>query len=180
MTYVGYGAGFVQPMGGMGYGMGMGMPGGFGMFNRWAVPGMNYQAMNGFSMVDYSGGWNPMIHDQMLMAKIDIVFQRYDFNFSGQLEGQEFFFAYRDLCLMMGVCPPTSYQDIWSAVMACDMNRDGRISRMELFMLFKRIQGINAGMMMPMGGMGMGGMGMGGMGGMGMMGPGMGGMGWNW
>ena len=184
MTYVGYGAGFVQPMGGMGYGMGMGMPGGFGMFNRWAVPGMNYQAMNGFSMVDYSGGWNPMIHDQMLMAKIDIVFQRYDFNFSGQLEGQEFFFAYRDLCLMMGVCPPTSYQDIWSAVMACDMNRDGRISRMELFMLFKRIQGINAGMMMPMGGMGMGmgGMGMGGMGmgRMGMMGPGMGGMGWNW
>ena len=83
-----------------------------------------------------------------------------------------------------------SYADIWSAVMTCDMNGDGRISRMELFMLFKRIQGINQGM--GMGGMGMGGMGMGGMGmgggmnpmnggmGMGMGGMGMGGMGNGW
>ena len=44
--------------------------------------------MNGYNYVDYSGGWNPMIHDQMLIAKIDMVFQRYDMNFSGQLEGQ--------------------------------------------------------------------------------------------
>ena len=72
-----------MPPGGMGYGGGMG--GGMGMFNRWGRAGMNYQGMNGFTMVDYSGGWNPMIHDQMLMTKIDIVFQRYDFNFSGQL-----------------------------------------------------------------------------------------------
>lgn len=59
----------------------------------------------------------------------------------------------------MGVCPPMNYHDIWSAVRTCDVNGDGRISKMEMFMLFKRIQGINAGMMHPMGmggGMGMG------------------------
>jgi hypothetical protein len=66
----------------------------------------------------------------MLQRNVEIVFQRYDMNFSGQLEGQEFFYAYRDLCLMMGVCPPMTYQDIWNAVMQCDTNRDGRINRM--------------------------------------------------
>ena len=143
--------------------------------------------MNGFCNVDYAGGWNPQIHDAMLQQKIEIVFQRYDMNMSGQLEGQEFFFAYRDLCLMMGVAPPMNYQDVWNAVMQSDYNGNGRVSRMELFMLFKRIQGISGGMMMnvgwggmgggmgPMGGMGMGGMGS--MGGMGMGGMGMGGMG---
>lgn len=159
---------------GGGYGFGGGGfvgGGGFGGFNRWGNPGMNFQGMNGFNYVDYSGGWNPNIHDQMLRNNIELVFQRYDMNFSGQLEGQEFFYAYRDLCLMMGVAPPMNYQDVWNAVMSCDYNGNGRVSRPELFMLFKRIQGINAGMMMNVGwgGMGMGGMGMG-------MGMGMGGM----
>ena len=69
--------------------------------------------------------------------------------------------------------------------MQCDYNGNGRVSRQELFMLFKRIQGINAGQTFNVGCGGMGGgmmgpgMGMGG----GMMGPGMGGpmgpgMGW--
>ena len=72
--------------------------------------------------------------------------------------------------------------------MQCDYNGNGRVNRMELFMLFKRIQGINMGMTFNvgwggMGGMGMGGMGMGGMNpmnnGMGMgMGGGMGWGGW--
>ena len=66
--------------------MGMGMGGyGGGFCNRWATPNFNYQGMNGYTYVDYSGGWNPMVHDQMLRVKIDIVYQRYDFNFSGQL-----------------------------------------------------------------------------------------------
>ena len=146
---------------------------------------MNYQGMNGYQMVDYSGGWNPQVHDMMLQQKIEMVFQRYDMNMSGQLEGQEFFYGYRDLCLSMGVAPPMNYQDVWNAVMQCDYNGNGRVSRQELFMLFKRIQGINAGMTFNVGWGGMGGgmmgpgMGMGG----GMMGPGMGGpmgpgMGW--
>ena len=74
--------GMVNPMNNMGVGM---MDCGF---NRWMHPGFNYQGMNGFNYIDYSGGWNPMVHDQMLVAKINIVFQRYDFNFSGALEGQ--------------------------------------------------------------------------------------------
>ena len=68
--------------------MGMMGMGGMGGFNRWATPGFNYQGMNGYNYVDYSGGWNPMVHDQMLVAKIQMVFQRYDMNFSGALEGQ--------------------------------------------------------------------------------------------
>ena len=135
-------------------------------FNRWASPGMNYMGMNGWNAVDYSGGWNPAVHDMMLRQNIERVFMQYDMNMSGQLEGQEFFYAYRDLCLSMGVAPPMSYQDVWAAVMSCDYNGNGRVSRMELFMLFKRIQGINVGMTFNVG--------WGGMGGMGMMGPGMG------
>lgn len=65
--------------------------------------------MNGYQQVDYSQGWGNN-HDQMLQQKIDMVYQRYDQNHSGQLEGQEFFYAYRDLCLSMGMAPPSSQQ----------------------------------------------------------------------
>jgi hypothetical protein len=65
---------------------GMGM-GGLG-FNRWGNAGLNYQTMNGFTFVDYSGGWNPSVHDMMLRNNIDLVFMKYDMNRSGQLEGQ--------------------------------------------------------------------------------------------
>ena len=137
-------------------------------FNRWGNSGMNYQGMNGFHQVDYSGGWNPQVHDMMLQQNIERVFMQYDMNMSGQLEGQEFFYAYRDLCLSMGVCPPNSYQDVWMAVQQCDYNGNGRVNKMEMYMLFKKIQGINIGQTFNVGwggGMGMGG---------GMMGPGMG------
>ena len=43
--------------------------GGMG-FNRWGAGGMNYQGMNGWTAVDYSGGWNPQVHDMMLQQKI--------------------------------------------------------------------------------------------------------------
>lgn len=115
--------------------------------NRWATPGYNYQQMNGFVNVDYNNGWNANVHDQMLRNNVEVVFQRYDYNRNGNLTGNEFYNAYRDLCLMMGMCPPTNYQQVWTAAMQCDTNGDGMISRGELFMLFKRIQGINAGMM---------------------------------
>jgi hypothetical protein len=82
--------------------------------------------------------------------------------------------AYRELCLRMGLCPPNTYQDVMSAMMAGDSSMNGRISRMEMFILFKRIQGINMGIMMGNDMCGWGnGWGMGGMGGMG-MGGGMG------
>jgi len=143
-------------MGGMGVGMNMGFGGGqmtvnlgggsnFG-FNKWGANGYNYQTMNGYQVVDYSNGWNPNYHDQLLRNNIDMIYQRYDMNFSGQLEGQEFFFGYRDLCLMMGMAPPMDFQTVYNAAQASDTNFNGRTSKMELFMLFKRIQGINMNM----------------------------------
>jgi len=48
---------------------------------------------------------------------------------------------------MMGLAPPMNYQSVWNAAIACDTNHDGRISKIEMFMLFKRIQGINQGYM---------------------------------
>jgi Ca2+-binding EF-hand superfamily protein len=103
--------------------------------------------MPGYNAVDYSSGWNPNSHDQLLQNNIEAVYHRYDQNRSGQLEGNEFFLAYRDLCLMMGMAPPQDNQSVMSAATACDSNRDGRVSKSEMFMLFKRIQGINAGHM---------------------------------
>ena len=71
----------------------------------------------------------------------------------------------------MGLCPPQSYEEVWNAALTCDLNGDGRINKLEMFMLFKKLQEINAGMTMNTGnnmGMGMGGkMGMGGNMGMG-------------
>ena len=124
-----------------------GMPG-FNQMNRWATPGMNYQTQPGFVRVDYSGGWNPNVHDNMLKSNIQQVFNMYDRNRNGQLDGNEFFYAYRDLCLRMGMAPPSSQQEVWNMAMQSDTNRDGMISPMELFMLFKRLQNINAGMQM--------------------------------
>ena len=72
--------------GGSGF-IGGGMGGGMG-FNRFGNNGMNYQGMNGFHQIDYSGGWNPNVHDQMLQNNINRVFMQYDMNMSGQLEGQ--------------------------------------------------------------------------------------------
>ena len=72
---------------GGGYGnSGFGMGG--GGFNRFGTGGMNFQGMNGYNQVDYSGGWNANIHDQMLQNNINRVYMQYDMNMSGQLEGQ--------------------------------------------------------------------------------------------
>ena len=71
----------VQPMMPMGGG---GMVG-FSQMNRWAQSGMNYQQQAGFVNVDYSGGWNPNVHDQMLKRNIQQVFNMYDRNRNGQL-----------------------------------------------------------------------------------------------
>jgi len=69
-----------------GYQQGGHQQGGMGSnFNRWCNTGLNYQAMDGFNMVDYSKGWDTNIHDQMLKDNIDYAFNKYDTNFSGQL-----------------------------------------------------------------------------------------------
>lgn len=55
----------------------------------------------------------------------------------------------------MGLAPPQSYQDVWNAVSASDTNFNKRVSKQEMFALFKRVQHINSG------GMGFGGQGQG-------------------
>jgi hypothetical protein len=109
---------------------------------------MNYHTMHGFNNVDYSAGWNNNSHDQMLRNNIDHVYLQYDYNQSGQLEGMEFFNAYRELCLRMGMAPPASQQEVWGAVQQSDANRDGKVGKWEMFNLFKRIQGVQGGMFM--------------------------------
>ena len=70
--------GFIQPQQGF-----INLGGGGGGFNRWGNSG--FQHMNGYVSVDYNGGWNANYHDQLLRNNIDVVYQRYDRNFSGQL-----------------------------------------------------------------------------------------------
>ena len=57
-------------------------------YNPWARPNFNYSSIPGFCPMDYSGGWNPNVHDQMLKNKINHVYMQYDMNRNGQLEGQ--------------------------------------------------------------------------------------------
>lgn len=76
---IGFGRGGYGGFGGGGF-----LGGGF--CNRWSSPGYHYQSMPGYVAVDYSCGWNQM-HDQMLINNINMIYQRYDYNFSGQLEG---------------------------------------------------------------------------------------------
>lgn len=146
----GYGGGFGGQQGGFGgqqggFGNnGYGHQGGFNP-NRWGTNSMSFQNMNGFVNVNYNQGWNPNQHDQMLQTNIDYVYNVYDKNRSGQLEGKEFFGAYRDLCLRMGMAPPNDWNSLRQAFQVCDNNGDGRVNKMEMLMVFKRIQGINSG-----------------------------------
>ena len=119
-------------------------------YNYWGNQGhnVNYQQMPGYNPVDYSKGWNSNKHDQDLRHLIRTAYQQFDSKRSGQLDGPDFFNAYTHLCLQMGLAPPQTQQDVWNAVQQCDTNKDGKISQWEMFNLFKKIQGINAGMMM--------------------------------
>ena len=105
---------------------------GFQQQNNWG--GMQMQQVN------YQGGWNANVHDQMLMAQVEQAYMKYDMNRTGQLEGQEFYLAYRDLCLGMGMYPPNDFNQIQMIAQQSDTNFDGRTSKQEMFALFKRIQ----------------------------------------
>jgi len=129
----GYGApgGFGAP----GFGGGFGAPGYGGGFGG---PGMIN--LGGGGAFSYTGGpWGAM-HDQQLMAQIEYIFQKYDRNFSGQIDGGEFFMAYQELCMLTGQPAPQDFYSIQMIARQTDTNFDGRISRQEMFALFKRAQ----------------------------------------
>lgn len=45
----------------------------------------------------------------------------------------------------MGIAPPSNYNMMYQAAIQIDKNQDGRISKKELYKLFKKIQRINEG-----------------------------------
>ena len=45
----------------------------------------------------------------------------------------------------MGLCPPQNFGEVSHAFMDSDNNKDGRISRCEMFNFFKKVQRVNAG-----------------------------------
>jgi len=98
--------------------------------HAWNQPynNMAFQPMVSWS---YNGQWQGH-HDMYLRAQIDRVYAQYDYNYTGQLEGQEFYFAYRDLCVSVGQsCPaPNDFWTIRQIAAQADTNFDGRISKL--------------------------------------------------
>ena len=123
---------------------GIGMP-----FNVWARPNYDYTKMKLYQMVDYSGGWNPNIHDEMLKFHISEVVRKHDCNRNGQMDPCEYHPAYRDLCLRMGLAPPKSFVELKGTFERFDTNRDKKLSSLEMFVAFKAIQGVIPDMMQP-------------------------------
>ena len=118
-------------MGGGGFGQpGFGGPG-------FGGPGFMPQNMGSFS---YTGGPWGQQHDFDLQQKIEYIFQKYDRNMTGQIDGGEFFMAYQELCQITGRPAPADYWTVQQIAQQSDQNFDGRISRQEMFMLFKRQQ----------------------------------------
>ena len=110
------------------------------MYNTGMNMNMSMGGMGGYGW-QYNGVWGNT-QDIWLRGQIDRVYMLYDRNRNGQLEGQEFYFAYRDLCMAVGQTPPAP-NDFWSIrqiAAQADTNFDGRISKMEMFNLFKRCQ----------------------------------------
>ena len=122
-----------------GFGGGFG-GGGFGYNSGYNAGFVNPMGVGGGAF-SYNGQWLNT-HDVFLRNEIDRVYAMYDRNFTGQLEGQEFYFAYRDLCAATGQMPPApnDFYRIQAIAQQADTNFNGRIDKGEMYMLFKRCQ----------------------------------------
>ena len=133
-----------QP-GGFGGPGGYGQPGGFGQpgFHQpgFGQPGFVQPGFGGQGGFSFQPGmqWG-YDHDNQLRNQIEIVFQQFDRNRSGYIDNGEFFPAYCTLCQMTGQAAPHDFYQIQNIARQTDQNFDGRISRQEMFMLFKRAQ----------------------------------------
>lgn len=87
------------------------------------------------------GGQQGGNSDQLLKSKIDEIFSRYDKDNTGNLEQAEFQGFFDELCHLLNRPSPTDYNQFVEAAKSIDSNYDGRISKMELFTLFKRATG---------------------------------------
>lgn len=77
--------------------------------------------------------------DQRLRSFIDQIFAKYDRDGRGTLEENEFAPAIGEICQLAHMPPPSSYQQFIQIAREIDSNYDGRISKMELFTVLKRM-----------------------------------------
>lgn len=101
--------------------------------------GGGYNPYNGGCYPSGFGYGNLNNNDTLLRNHIDKVYAMYDISRTGYVEGNTFEYAFRELCGMYGLIPP-NFLELRQIAMAADTNYDGRISKMEMFNLFKRIQ----------------------------------------
>lgn len=78
-----------------------------------------------------------IISDLQLRQFIDEVFMRYDYNRSGNLNLPELHIFLNELFALTGVKKLFSYEEAYGALASMDANRDGQISKFELFNLYR-------------------------------------------
>ena len=77
------------------------------------------------------------ITDQQIVAYIEQIFARYDWDYSGTLDAAELAIFFNDLYRMMGINQVVSVPEAQQALKLIDTNYDGRASKAELFEAFR-------------------------------------------
>jgi Ca2+-binding EF-hand superfamily protein len=81
--------------------------------------------------------------DDQLRQAIDAIFNKYDSDKSGTLEGNEIFSLINDAFKSLGRNREVKSDEVGQFVKAIDKNGDGKISKTELFEILKKL--INGG-----------------------------------
>lgn len=77
--------------------------------------------------------------DEQLHHAIDTIYDKYDVDRSGTLEGDEVYNLINDAFKSLNRGREVSQQEIQNFVVAIDKNGDGKISKGELFVILKQI-----------------------------------------
>lgn len=79
--------------------------------------------------------------DQQLKNSIDQIFYKYDKDKTNFLNEKEFGACVGELCRMLNWPQPKDYKDFINIARSIDTNYDGKITKTELFNIFKRTTG---------------------------------------
>jgi hypothetical protein len=79
--------------------------------------------------------------DQILRNNIDQIFSKYDRDGTGYLEPTEFQAFFGELCNLLGRPPVNDYNQFVTIAKSIDADKDGRISKPEIFTVFKQATG---------------------------------------
>lgn len=77
--------------------------------------------------------------DQQLRNAIDQIFYKYDKDNSGSMNEKEFGACIGELCKMLNKPQPKDYNEFIQIAKTIDTNYDGKISKVELFNVFKKM-----------------------------------------